>query len=246
MKSDSRNPFEATSPSDLTSKLHSWDVCVPRRGEGRTKHHTERWVTCRFLDTISNTELLSYPLCVKPDDRPDLVLELKLQNHRQIGIEITEAVYSTWANIDARCHQNDPILVPEIKIDDPHWPKHKIDDYVKCRGQNSLPIMGDAMIRNWYNAIYFFVNKKARKFKKPGFKKYPNNWLLVHDNLSASPPDWEIKEVSNKLGQDLYTSDWENPFDKIFILSSKMVLEFGRQSEPIAYPVTFRSNCRKT
>ena len=244
--SDSRKPFEATSPSDLTCKLHSWDVCVPSRGQGRNKHHTESWVACRFLHTFSNTELLSYPLCVKPDDRPDLVLEFKVQYYRQIGIEITEAVSPIWANIQAKWSQNDSILVPELKIDDPHWSKEKIENYVKSGGQSSPPIMGDAPIRNWNKAIHVIVKKKVRNFKKPDFKKYPNNWLLVYDNWSGGPTDWEILKVSNKLRQDLYTSDWDNPFDRVFIQSSKMILEFGRQGDPVPYPVTFRSTCRKT
>ena len=85
-------PFEVSSSNDLICKLHSYDTSVPQRGQGRKTEHTERWVTCRFLRAIADTPLLSYPLRVESRDKPDLVLEIKTREPKQIGIEITEAV----------------------------------------------------------------------------------------------------------------------------------------------------------
>lgn len=71
---ESLNQFDAQSANDLICKLQSYDTCIPNRSSGRKTHHTERWTICRFLHAIANTSVLSYPLCVKHGDRPDLVL----------------------------------------------------------------------------------------------------------------------------------------------------------------------------
>ena len=89
-------PFEVSSSNDLICKLHSYDTSVPQRGQGQKTEHTERWVTCRFLRAIADTPLLSYPLRVESRDKPDLVLEIKTREPKQIGIEITEAVSQVW------------------------------------------------------------------------------------------------------------------------------------------------------
>ncbi len=243
---DTRKPIEATSPSDLTRKLDSWDIYLPERGQGRKTFHTERRTTCPFLHTISKTGLLSYPLRVKPDDRPDLVLELMGQDRRQIGVEITEAIPQNWAWIASKANQNDSMFVPESKIDDPCWTKDKIEKYVETGGKNSPPIMGKATeIRNWKDAILEFAKRKAHKFENEEFKMYQHNWLLIHDNWTPTPSNSTILGVSNRLGKDLYTSDWNNPFDKVFIQNFDMILEFSRQGDPITYPVTFRSKFMK-
>ena len=90
--------FDARSPAELDCELRSNDFRVPGRTQGRTTTHTETWVACRFLATIAGSELLQFPVHVEPGDRPDLVLSVPAG---LIGIELTEAISTDQARVDA-------------------------------------------------------------------------------------------------------------------------------------------------
>ena len=126
---ESLNQFDAQSANDLICKLQSYDTCIPNRSSGRKTHHTERWTICRFLHAIANTSVLSYPLCVKHGDRPDLVLGFSQGISSSIGIEIVEAVPQSYAHLQSKFEQEDSVdvyPVPEIKFHDPPWSKKEL------------------------------------------------------------------------------------------------------------------------
>ena len=241
-------PFEVSSSNDLICKLHSYDTSVPQRGQGRKTEHTERWVTCRFLRAIADTPLLSYPLRVESRDKPDLVLEIKTREPKQIGIEITEAVSQVWANLEANFVQSGDSTgihhVPENKFSVQRLPKKEFKKLIEeSRKINEgkkypRPIMGDAIEKNWKEAILGTVEKKADNFNKPCFKCYRNNWLLIYDNWSPAPPSCEEQGLTKELSQFLFPNDWQQPFDRVFVLSSEIIWEFREGVIPISYQVT--------
>ena len=234
-------PFEVSSSNDLICKLHSYDTSVPQRGQGQKTEDTERWVTCRFLRAIADTPLLSYPLRVESRDKPDLVLEIKTREPKQIGIEITEAVSQLGAYLEAKFNQSGDLtgtyLVPENKFSAQRLSKKEFNKLIE--GNKHLrPIMGDAIEQNWKEAILGTAKKKADSFNKPCFKCYRNNWLLIYDNWSPAPPSWEVQGLTKELSQFLFPDDWQQPFDRVFVLSSEIMWEFREDVIPISYRVT--------
>ena len=93
--------FHASSSQHLLGTLEENLFPMPPRRERKPNHTedlTEKWVACHFLMGITRSDLLEYPLCVEPGDRPDLVLSSR---SGKIGIEITEAVSQVGLRVDA-------------------------------------------------------------------------------------------------------------------------------------------------
>ena len=172
--------IRAASAAELSDKLRESYVRLSGWTEGRTTKHSETWVTCRFLATVAETNLLDYPVCVEPGDRPDLILVLPLG---RTGVEITEAISEDQARAEVQAeregitHQRS---VPRYKAGEPRRSQREIEKF--GRGEARVfPRMGDSVERDWVDAMLFIIERKVRKFTKPGFAKFQNNWLLVHD-----------------------------------------------------------------
>ena len=173
-------PFDAVSPADMHGKLRANDVRVPPRTQGRTTSHTETWVACRFLSTIAGTDLLEFPLRVEPGDRPDLVLSLPTG---RIGIELTEAISTDQARVDAMIERERPSdfrVTPRYRVSDP--PRSQAEIRTLARGETrTLPLMGESVEDDWVEAMRHIVGGKANTFLKPGFAAHSTNWLVVYD-----------------------------------------------------------------
>ena len=218
-------PFDTLSPADLHRKLRANDVRVPPRTQGRTTSHRETWVTCRFLATIAGTDLLEFPLRVEPGDRPDLVLSLPTG---RIGIELTEAISTDQARVDAAVERErscDFRFIPRYRISD--LPRSQAEIGALARGQaRTLPRMGDSVERDWVEAMVHIIRRKATTCLKPGFAHHPANWLVVYDN-------WEPVSALNeqvateRLNRMLSGSDWSNPFRAVFVQRPRTVWEFN-------------------
>ncbi len=231
-------PIHAESPCELRTKLRDIDPQVPLRTEGRRTGDCETWVSCHFLAAISKTDLLGYPLCITSRDRPDLILSSPSE---RTGIELTEAVSSNQARVDAYSEHND---IEEL-IDVPLYPvplypaplypageekfsQKRIENIAKNQDpRQCYPLMGNKIERNWVKVMLYFVRKKVEKFTKPGFEKYDRNWLLIYDNWTPLADLASYPDAITDLGGQLFNCDWKNPFDRVFILRSRHVLEFS-------------------
>lgn len=221
--------FHASSSEFLLRTLGKKIVPVPPRTK-RTTYHTENWVTCYFLVAVAESDLLQYPLCVEPGDRPDLVLS---SQSGKVGIEITEAVPEDRVQVDKYSERNrisGPRFIPQYRVCE-NRPKKEIEDIAKGRGQDQdRPLMRDQIEENWIEAMTYRVKCKAEKFASQGFAKHDRNWLLIYDNWSPAVHGYQI--VAKPLAQELYNCIWPNPFEKVFILrGDNKVWEFSRNAE---------------
>ena len=103
----------------------------------------------------SRAGLLQFPVRVEPGDRPDLVLSGPAG---LIGIELTEAISTDQAKVDAMVSDFRPI--PHYRISDPARSQSEIRTL--ARGQSQiLPRMGDSVERDWVEAMLHIVARKA-------------------------------------------------------------------------------------
>ena len=227
------DPFDVRSPEDLDRKLRANDVCVPHRTQGRTTGHAETWVACRFLATIAGTDLLHFPVRVEPGDRPDLVL---FQPTGRIGIELTEAISTDQAKVDAMVEREgapDFRFIPRYRVSDPPRSQSEIQGFARGESQ-ILPRMGDSVERDWVEAMLHIVARKSVVFFKPGFAQHPTNWLLVYDNWQpVAGLDEQL--ATARLDRKLWGSGWNFPFQKIFVQRPRTIWQFSDGSAPFGH-----------
>ena len=227
--------FDATSPDDLDRNLRANDVEVPWRTQGRTTAHTETWVACRFLATIAGTGLLQYPVRVEPGDRPDLVLSGPAG---LIGIEITEAISTDQARVDATVERegtSELRPIPRYRISDPARSRGEIRALARGEFQR-WPRMGDSVERGWVEAMLHVVARKVAAFVKPGFTRHPTNWLLLYDNWKpVAMLDEPLAAV--RLDEKLSGSGWRYPFCQVFIQRPRMIWQLRDGSRPTGHGI---------
>ncbi|MBK1675039.1 hypothetical protein CKO35_17530 [Ectothiorhodospira shaposhnikovii] len=141
---------------ELESVLKSIDISVPRRSEGRTKEHTERYAIAHLLSVLLGRTQLSYPLELVRRERPDFLLKV---SGREIGIEHTEAVPQNEAH---KAVLRDRVDGPEVYFISRHQPgepskraKHLIEE-IKANHAGS-GWEGDSVEREWSEAMLHFV-----------------------------------------------------------------------------------------
>ena len=231
--------FDARSPEELDRELRANDVRVPGRTQGRTTAHTETWVACRFLATIAGTDLLQFPVRVEPGDRPDLVLS---GPEEKIGIELTEAISTDQAKVDAMVEREGEAgfrSIPRYRVSDPARSQSEIRALALGQSQ-ILPRMGESVERDWVEAMLYIVARKAAVFFKPGFAQHPANWLLVYDNWQLYD-NWQpiagLHEslAAARLNEELSGSGWRYPFCKVFVQKPRRIWQFCDGSRPIGH-----------
>lgn len=227
--------FHALSSHDLREALGNRPGPLPPRGKGRTKEDSENWVTWHLLAAIAESELLEYPLCVEPGDRPDLVLSSRIG---KTGIEITNAEYEGWARVEAELERienpEEVVSVPQIRIGDKKLSKEEVTNLARNQAQSqNKPHMGDSIERNWIEAMMYFAKHKARKLASPGFAVHDRNWLLIYDCWTPNLGAHGCHKLGKQLAQQLFNREWQNPFEKILILkgNGETVWEFSRNAE---------------
>ena len=227
------NPFDAASPDELCEKLRQRDVRVPGRTRGRTTGHSEIWVTCRFLATIAASDLLRYPMRVEPGDRPDLVLSLP---SGRMGIEISEAISEDQARVDALSELEDATEFRPVPCYRPGEPRRSLDEIkaLALGRKRVLPRMGDSVERDWVDAMLHVAERKAGRFTRPGFATHDENWLLLYDNWE---PEVDEPVATPRLHRQLFTRDWTNPFDKVFILRPRNLWQFSKGADFVKHVI---------
>ena len=226
-------PFNVSSASDLREWVDKNGIrSVPPRTKRKTVD-SENWVICHFLPIISGTDLLEYPLCVTPGDRPDLVLSSR---SGKTGIEITTAIPQDAAEIEAFVENKEmsdvAFFAPHYKPGEEKRSRDEIIHIVSGNCQNP-PFMGDAIERSWIDAMLHFVKNKSKTFNKPDFAKYDKNWLLVYDDWRPRASSVSVVgDHANSLSAQLFNCEWKNPFDKVFILKdTNTVFEFSQNEQ---------------
>lgn len=215
--------LRANSNYELECALKKIDISVPRRSEGRTKKHTERYAIAHLVSTLLKDGELAYPFELLQRERPDFLLKV---NGVKIGVEHTEAVPQNEAH---KTVLRDSIDGPDIYFISRHEPgepkrnAQKLIHEIQTNNPGSgWP--GDSVEREWSEAMLYFVNGKVETFADAGFEKYETNWLLIYDNWNL--PAVDRKKASDLLLPKLNVSACFVSFDRVFIITGDFIVEF--------------------
>ena len=227
---DWRVVLNAESSAELKGKLRK--VRVPPRGHGQgrvRKRLSETRTAWRFLAAISGSGQLGFPLSIRTGERPDLVLNMT--STKSLGVEITEAVPPNEARIAAYAEDEKIKGLRHIlphRITDLPLSRKEIEQV--ARGETTgRPQMGDSTERNWVEAVTDRIKRKSKKFRQPGFREYPDNWLLIYDNWSPRPsPDADVR--TKMLAPCISSFADDVPFSRIFVQDERAIWEFARET----------------
>ncbi len=181
---DKMRDINANSLSQLHDQLRKFDISVRSRSEGRKTEHTEQWCICRLLATMSEHQELHYPVCMhhRDPDRPDF--EIK-SGENVIGIEVTEAVPQNLTSTDALAEQEgiDGVLdLSKYNLGDDKKPAKELRNILA--NDERGPGWGDnGPEKGWARDIWLKCKEKTSKLRDPGFTMFPENWLLIRDEL---------------------------------------------------------------
>ncbi|HLF95939.1 MAG TPA: hypothetical protein VI457_02250 [Methylococcaceae bacterium] len=218
--------LQAYSDSELLSVLSDIDVSVPRRSEGRTKEHTERYAIAHLLSALAGKGRLSYPLCLIRRERPDFVLTLETV---QIGIEHTEAVPQNEAHRTVLREKGNGPDVFFISHHQPGETKKSAKELVEGIKANQAGDgwAGDSVETEWVNAMSHIIGQKVATLRKDGFDKFEQDWLLIYDNWPL--PAVDRHKAANFLWELVNEYGVLNEFARIYIITGKYVLEVSNE-----------------
>ncbi len=215
--------LSANSAEDLQRELSRIDLTVSPRSMGRTTAQTESFSIAHLLSSLPAKDL-RFPLTLEHRDRPDFVL---VSHGTSIGIELTEAVAENLARSSALREQGVGPSTYLLRRATPGEParssatlKQEILQDIPGR-----PWEGDEPEREWAAAMAHFAASKVAKAAKPGFARYEQNWLLIYDNWSL--PAVDLEHASGLLLAELLAANISSTFDRVFVLGSKCLCEFG-------------------
>jgi len=190
--------YTAPSKTDLLCYLKHQDITVPGRTEGRTSQQCERWGVFRLLATLAKGDFFFYPLKLVHQDKPDFLL---CYGECEVGIEFTEAVSQEWAETAALMKKEGvqvPLLMDQFKRG---TPKRTVSQR-RAIIQNQPFGEGwadNGFVTEWALCMTDSLCNKTEDFRKPDFKKYAKNWLLIYDNWYIPPVDLGMKYLMAEL-----------------------------------------------
>jgi hypothetical protein len=188
----------------------------------------------RGLATWAEEDILSYPLELFHQDKPDFLL---CYDGHKVGIECVEAVSQEWAATDALMESDGKhvsLFEYNFKEGTPSRTPSERRSIIQDRPRGS-GWGNDGMERDWALGIYKRVSDKTNDLRQPGFQRYDENLLLMWSNLPGIIRDIRtgMKYLMPKLR--CYWSS-ENRYHKLLIDIHKNLVEI-RPEQWKVYPI---------
>lgn len=216
------------SRDDLAAVLLESRVDVPERGAGRTSDHTEPWVFAHLLSTMSAAGELSFPLTLEKGERPDYVLS---GANGERGVEVSELVPAALAQAVKIRNKEFPDARVDSSLFKPgvsHRPREEVRSLLRdCA--SGFGWEADSVEREWAQACGERAANKVQALASRGYSLYPENWLLLYDNLPG--PDLSLDTAAGLAYQELRLCFGAQPgFCRVVVLSHAHLVEFRANS----------------
>ena len=165
---------------------------------------------------------MEFPIKIIHCDKPDFQLET---NGLKIGIEHTEAINQNYAHASAISEQAKDQSVVDMSLFS--WGEKKnpqeINEIAKRTKLTGLGWDGDSPEKQWAFALSEIIDRKTNKLRKDDFKKFPNNFLLIYDNLPLPAIDYSKGLIYLREALKAY---WVQRiiFDTIFLQTDALLM----------------------
>lgn len=220
--------LRAEAAGGLLERLGEFDISVSG-WTTRTTEQVERWSICRFLATYAYTPVVAYPLDLSKRERPDFLLRM---THREVGIEITSALPTDWARIQAEAERYDDegesdgknlIFAPRILPDDTSMAKERVENIARGKELGS-GWAGSEPEYDWAVHLVQAFLRKRDVLLKPEFDKFERNWLIIYANL----PFNAVKQpnAASRFFRALGELQFRDTFDRLFVEAPRFFWSF--------------------
>ncbi len=219
--------LKAASFFKLETVLAATDISVKPRGEGRTTPETETWIICRFLSTLGFLGHIEYPVRIGKSERPDFVMAVN--GFARAGIEVTEVVHQDFAKLQTLPEAQDSASVLDRSLFRWGEPRRSLEELreIASRKQLSGPGWGGYEVEQEFaSAMMDRIRQKTRKLGEEGYSRFPEDWLLIYENLMLPSIDLPLA-ISYLRSQLPDYFDGEN-FSRIFIESGRDIVELSK------------------
>ncbi len=218
--------ISAKNKDELLYFLSNIDISVPRRFDGRTTDHVERYSICYLLATLAELDVLNYPIDLQKSERPDFILSEK---GKITGIEHTEAISVNVAHSDALNDKGYGPKVRYIKRSKPGEKKRKAKQLILEIEENkpSGPWMGDSVEKEWVEAMCHFTDRKFNSSKKIGYSHFEKNSLLIYDNWRL--PALDLDEALPRYFKRCIINSYFMIFDDIYIQTDNYLCKVNKK-----------------
>lgn len=220
--------FVAKAPDNLLAILREVDITVPLVTEGRTSQHRERYQMARFLATVADSDRLQYPLTIAHRDKPDFDLGL---NAERIGVECVEAVPEEWYEIEAIRERHFP---DALNSGQRFRPGKKVfsagrKQEIASGSDQGLPWVGDMAVRQWAEAMEYFIRAKTTKLRAGNYAEFSRVWLLIQDEWRVPVCNSEkLQAAAHLCLAQIADLQVEPRFSSVFISSGDWLLTLGQ------------------
>ena len=218
--------FAAKDPAELRARLDQLETTVPRRTEGRTSEHRERYCIVHYLRTLERNGLVEFPFKITKGESPDFRVETGCQlfglEHADAGNEEFQAAVTHWEKAPEGSELEDHrIRKPGEPSQDPGY-------------------IGDEPERLWTAEVLTAIQKKAELL--PKYEALPDYQLLLYDNTEVlHVTGWSVTELPERLAAAIH--EWrqaepagDRSFSRISVLRDR-VLMYDVTGSPFLLPV---------
>jgi len=178
------NKIKFENTSDLIEKLSKINSSAPGRIQGRKSHHREKFCIKFYLLTLSQNNLLRFPMSVTKSESPDFFI---LSNGETTALEVTEASTEDYQRAMTELEKcPDGTLLESHSIFN-HGMDSQKGEYKKAlrtpgKKLNGEGWVGDSVEKEWIDIILNAIDKKISDLNKPNFQTASRYELLVYDN----------------------------------------------------------------
>jgi len=206
--------FAAEDSAELRVRLDEIETTVPRRTEGRTVEHRERYCIVHYLRTLERNGLVEFPFKITKGESPDFRIEMGSQT---FGLE----------HADAGSEENQQALTELEKA----APGSVLEGTQIRRPGEALrgrPYAGDEPERLWTDEVLTTIKKKTQLL--PTYEELPDYQLLLYDNTELGAlTEWTVTELPERLARAI--QEWrkaesgrDRRFSRISVLRDRVLM----------------------
>jgi hypothetical protein len=190
------------------------------------RKESERW----YVDELFRRLRLK-PHAFEIGERPDFTF---VQNGKQIGLEVTCAVYQELARavkMQIEERSGEGMVISSLKDGARRRSNREIAADAFSLSDEPASQSCDDEMREWAEKIALALEAKRERLNRPGFRLFHENWLLIYDHPGLGNDGLTYREAPEAVSRLFAArSAHRSEFEAVFIVSGRYLFR-GRAGQ---------------